>query len=121
MAYTDSDLIHEYKHFRAFGFSNERIASRLGYAEARSMLTRLRKLGVDTDPLYVARARKVLDRLADSGERFTSEMLPTFMDPDVGRTLVVGAARSGRIKKVGQVSSVQARFHLVSEYVGVAA
>ncbi|QTR98399.1 MULTISPECIES: hypothetical protein [Rhodococcus] len=105
MAYTDSDLIHEYKHFRSFGFSNAEIAEKLGYVKPDVMMARLKQLGVVTDSAYQARAREVVDRLVCSGVPFTVEMLPTLAEPSLGFSLVRTAHAEGRVVKVGRCSS----------------
>lgn len=103
------ELIHEYNHFRSFGYSNHEIGVRLGYFNPAHMVSRLRRLGVDTDSAYVARARKVVDRLIDSGEPFTVEMLPTLAEPTLGGSLLSAAVRDGRVVEVGRLVSRRAR------------
>ncbi|MCW2092440.1 UNVERIFIED_ORG: hypothetical protein M2328_005720 [Rhodococcus erythropolis] len=108
MAYTDSDLIHEYKHFRSFGYENTVIAEKLGYTKPDVMVKRLNQLGVDTDSAYQARARRVADRLIESGVPFTVEMLPTLAEPRLGGMLVLAAHTAGRVVEVGRAPSRRA-------------
>lgn len=101
----DGELIHEYNHFRSFGYTNHEIAAKLHYTKLDVMVKRLNRLGVSTDSAYQARARVVVDRLIDSGVPFTLEMLPTLADPPLGFSLISSAHAEGRVVKSGRRSS----------------
>lgn len=118
-ALSKDDFIHEYNHFRNFGFSDEQIADRLGVT-MKYFSRRVRALGIRRPPVYEVRAVAVLDRLIASGEGFTAEALPCTADENLAAALL-GANRS-RLRVVGERKSALDRHgKRVRVYVGAAA
>ena len=118
MRYSNDDLIHEYKHFRSFGFSDRAIAEKLGL-QAEGMIKRLRRLGVHTPAADARACAEVFERVVGEGNPFTIGGLPD-TDDRFAAGLVKRAVSSGRVVQVGRVSSLFGN-HKVPLFVGVAA
>lgn len=111
----------DYNHFRDFGYSHTRIAERMGY-DYNSFMKRVHRLGIYRGSVYESQARKVLDRLIDSGAPFTGEALPCIRDERLAAALLAEASAAERVRKVGSRRSLLAKqMHRVNVYEGVAA
>lgn len=111
----------DYNHLRDFGLSHDRIAERMGMS-TDLLISRASKLGIYRPSRYERQASAVLDRLIDSGEEFTSEMLPCTYDARLGGVLVARAAAARRVRVVGKRTSQMMKTGIkVNVYEGVAA
>jgi len=117
----DKCFIADYNHFRDFGFTNERVAERMGL-DYRRFMGRVRSLGIYRGSRYERNAQDVLDRLIVSGERFSGEALPCVHDEALAQTLLTQAVAGNRISKVDVKKSKLSRSGFpVNVYEGVAA
>lgn len=111
----------DYNHLRDFDLTHDQIADRMGMS-TEMVISRASKLGIYRPGRYERQASAVLDRLIDSGEEFTSEMLPCTYDARLGGVLVARAAAARRVRVVGKRTSQMMKTGIkVNVYEGVAA
>ncbi|MBY4212843.1 helix-turn-helix domain-containing protein [Rhodococcus fascians] len=111
----------DYNHLRDFDLTHDRIAEQMGMS-TEFLISRALKLGIYRPGRYERQASVVLDRLIDSGEAFTSEMLPCTFDARLAGVLVARAAAARRVRVVGKRTSQMMKTGIkVNVYEGVAA
>ena len=101
------DLIHEYNHFRLFGFTDTQIAERLGM-NLTQMVARLVKAGVELASAETHLALS-LERAISSGAEFTEDAFPDWSLPGQARTMILQASKQKRIVKVGKRNTVMSK------------